>query len=126
MSTELNRTREHISIYNKLSGNQMISLAEVRVGEEGDARFKENDKFLTHLGGQQSWRNEWAQLWSDAHRKPSLNDLPENMSGELSILTSIWDLAWATASMADLAYLLRNRITEETFTMMTETWDRVK
>ena len=113
---ELASTPERIRIYSALVPKQILELA-ISLSEADDT-LKSNQKMVVHLAERRDWSDEWLELWSQARR------LPEDTEVFQGKAETVYALAWHGATLVDLAYLLKESITDSTFESLVIGWKK--
>ena len=113
---ELASTPERIRIYSALAPKQILELA-ISLSEADDT-MKSNQKMVVHLAERRDWSVEWLGLWSEARR------LPEDSGAFQGKAETVYALAWHMATVVDLAYLLKESITDSTFESLVIGWKK--
>jgi len=117
-SKELASTPERIRIYTSLAPKQILELA-ISLSEADDT-MKSNQKMIIHLAERRPWCKEWLGLWNEARIKPE---------GTLELhgvdADTFYALAWHAATVVDLAYLLKESLTDSTFESLVAGWKKI-
>lgn len=106
MIKELEGTLERIRTYQELVPEQILTLGADLSPEELEAQ-----KFALYITMRRTWAKEWLRLWTDARMNP------EN---------PVYTLTWFRSHYADLAYILKDSLTESTFMTLTSLWESVR
>ena len=107
-SAILSGTLERIRDYQELTPEQILKLATTLANESTENY--ENGRMLRHIAERQPWAIEWLELWNAAHANPS---------------DTLATFAWALSTTSDLAYILKDRISPETFAALTAPWKEI-
>ena len=86
---------------------------------EADDTAKSNHKMVVHLAERRPWSQEWLELWHNAKRSPEDASIFQG-KGDI-----IYSLAWHKATLVDLAYLLRDSFSDETFDSLVCEWKKI-
>ena len=116
ISKELASTSEQIRIYSTLAPKQILELA-ISLSEADDT-MKSNQKMVMHLAERRDWSDEWLELWSQARR------FPEDSGAFQGKAETVYALAWHEATLVDLAYLLKESLTDSTFESLVIGWKK--
>lgn len=107
-SPKFAETLERIGRYQNLTLEESFKLASALANESKENY--ENSLMLRHIAGKQPWRIEWLELWNAVHSNHN---------------ETIPNLAWAISTTTDLACMLRDRISSETFAQLVEPWREI-
>ena len=107
-SAILDGTLRRIRDYQELTPEQTLKLASALANESTESY--ESARRLRHIAERQPWAIEWLELWNAVHTNPK---------------DTIATFAWALSTTTDLAYILQDRISPETFTLLTASWKEI-
>lgn len=116
-SKELASTTERIRIYTSLAPKQILELA-ISLSEADDT-MKSNQKMIIHLAERRPWSNEWLDIWTQARK------FPEDSGAFQGKAETVYALAWHVATVVDLAYLLKESLTDSTFESVITEWKKI-